>query len=61
MNATTLLTMPEVSQKVRRSRSMLYADIAAGRFPAPVRTGKRSVAWRASDVEAWLDGLKPTK
>jgi prophage regulatory protein len=36
------------------SRSWLYAEIAQGRFPAPVRVGLRAVAWRRSDIETWL-------
>lgn len=24
-------------------------------FPQPIRLGENSIAWRASDVEAWLD------
>ena len=31
----------------------LYADMAEGRFPRPIRTGKRSVAWLESEVLAW--------
>jgi prophage regulatory protein len=35
------------------STATLYADMAEGRFPRPIRTGKRSVAWLESDVLAW--------
>ena len=40
-------------------RSTLYAWIGDGEFPKPVRLAKRAVAWRASDIEAWLDA-RPT-
>jgi prophage regulatory protein len=36
-------------------RSKTYAEIAAGRFPAPERRGSRCSRWRAGDVLAWLD------
>jgi prophage regulatory protein len=36
------------------SRSSIYAFMAAGHFPKPIRIGARAVAWRLSDVENWL-------
>jgi prophage regulatory protein len=39
--------------------STLYLKISQGAFPAPVKIGPRAVAWRASDIAAWLDALKP--
>lgn len=40
-----------------KSRSSLYRDVAAGTFPAPVKIGQRSVAWRSTDIESWLASL----
>ncbi|KFE34194.1 phage transcriptional regulator, AlpA [Thioclava atlantica] len=37
------------------SRSTLYAMIAEGRFPKPVRIGKRAVGWREADLRDWLE------
>ena len=34
------------------SRSKLYADVKAGRFPPPVRLGQRAVGWPETDVLA---------
>jgi prophage regulatory protein len=34
------------------SRSKLYADIKAGRFPPPVRLGQRAVGWPETDILA---------
>lgn len=36
------------------SRSGWYQGIKDGRFPAPVKLGSRSSAWRVSDVQALL-------
>jgi prophage regulatory protein len=41
-------------------RSTLYAWVADGEFPRPVRLGARAVGWRESDVSAWLASRKPT-
>lgn len=52
-----LLRLPQVMREVALCRSSIYAAISEGRFPAPVRIGRRAVAWRAEDVEAWKASL----
>jgi len=42
------------------SKSSIYGLIKSGLFPAPVRTGKRAVAWRAEDLESWINSRPPT-
>ena len=46
---------PDVEQLVGLSRSTLYAMMADGSFPKPVRLGKRAVGWRERDLRDWLD------
>ncbi|MEQ8165136.1 MAG: AlpA family phage regulatory protein [Alphaproteobacteria bacterium] len=36
------------------SRSWLYEEVAAGRFPAPLQLGQRAIGWRRADIENWL-------
>jgi len=52
---TTLLRRPEVERRVALSRSGIYARMAKGSFPLPVRIGDRAVAWRESDIATWID------
>jgi prophage regulatory protein len=54
-----LLRLPEVKEFSQKSTSRIYADMAAGKFPRPIRTGERSVAWRMRDLTAWLES-RPT-
>ena len=35
--------------------SARYALMAKGEFPRPVLIGTRHVAWKASEVQAWID------
>ena len=49
-----LRRLPAVLALVGVSRSSLYAMVARGVFPPPVRIGLRSVGWRAQDVWGWL-------
>ncbi|MFO8058444.1 MAG: AlpA family phage regulatory protein [bacterium] len=46
-----LLRLREVLQRFPVSRSTWYSGISEGRYPPPVRLGKRAVAWRESDIE----------
>ncbi|WP_236075138.1 helix-turn-helix transcriptional regulator [Marinobacter nauticus] len=49
-----LMRLPEVVYLCQRSRTSIYNDVKAGRFPEPVRIGPRAIAWRESDVQEWI-------
>jgi prophage regulatory protein len=38
-----------------RITSTLYYFISEGTFPKPVKLGKRTVAWKKSKVDAWIE------
>jgi prophage regulatory protein len=50
-----LLRRPEVEARTGLSRSTLYDWMKRGEFPEPEKLGARIVAWRESDVTAWLE------
>lgn len=50
-----ILRRPDVERITGLSRSTLYAMMADGTFPKPVKLGKRAVGWRQSDISEWLD------
>lgn len=49
----TLLTFTQASAKTACGRTRIYAGIAAGTFPRPVRVGCRSF-WVESEIEQWI-------
>ncbi|MGX1101067.1 helix-turn-helix transcriptional regulator [Amorphus sp. MBR-141] len=55
-----LLRLKEVVQLTGLSRSTLYRRVADGSFPRPRSLGPNAVAWRLSEVEAWIDELPTT-
>ena len=55
-----VLRLPAVQQQVGLSKSTIYAEIAAGRMPAPIKLGKRASGWLASEIDAWLGKAKRT-
>ena len=56
-----LLRLPEVLKRFPVSRTSWYDGIDLGLYPAPLRLGKRTVAWRASDIDRVIRNLNPSK
>ena len=50
-----LLRMKEVQKIVGLSRSTIYALLAEGKFPRARRLTPATVAWRYSELLAWID------
>lgn len=53
--ADNFLRRPEVESRTGLARSTIYDWMARGDFPLPVKLGCRLVAWRESDIAAWMD------
>ena len=56
--AERILKRPEVEARTALSRSTLYAMMAEGQFPKPVKLGARAVGWVESEIAAWLESRK---
>ena len=54
-----ILRRPQVEASTGLSRSTLYAMMAEGEFPQPVRLGKRAVGWSEAAIAEWLESRKP--
>jgi prophage regulatory protein len=54
MQKKQLFRLPKVEAEVQLSRSTIYLMIQRGEFPPPIKIGRRAVAWRESDIEAWI-------
>lgn len=52
-----LIRIREVLQRLPISRTSLYDGVKIGLYPAPVRIGKRCVAWRESDIDRLIKGF----
>jgi prophage regulatory protein len=51
----TLLRLPAVKRETGLSASHIRALSRAGKFPRPIKIGARAIAWRASDLQAWIE------
>jgi prophage regulatory protein len=54
-NNYRLIRRNDVEHITGLKRSSLYAKMAEGCFPKPIKLGSRTVAWLAADVQAWIN------
>lgn len=52
---TRFLRLPDVAQLTGLPRSTIYAMVAKGGFPTPVKLSERSSAWRSDELEQWIE------
>lgn len=48
---------PPIPAIIPFSKSKLWADVKAGKFPAPVKLGKRCTAWRSEDIRRYIESV----
>ncbi len=60
MTSDTLLTPAEVAARLRLTVGGLKAARLAGNAPPSIKIGYRTVRYRASDVDAWLEQQQTT-
>lgn len=53
-----LLRLPAVLERTGLGKSSVYTAMASKKFPTPVRLGTRGVAWRESEIDAWVQSLQ---
>lgn len=62
MTIETLMRQVAVAEATGYSRSSIYALMKAGKFPRPVTlAGGGAVAWRASEIAAWIAAQRKQK
>jgi prophage regulatory protein len=53
-----MVRMKELKVITGLATSSIYKMISEGRFPKPAKLGERAVAWRHSELIAWLEALE---
>ena len=51
----------DVTEIVGLKKSTIYALIAKGEFPPPVKLTAKARGWLASDVTAWIESRKQAR
>ena len=52
-----LLRQPEVEAKVGFKKTKIWELVDEGAFPKPIAIGARAIAWRESEIDAWIANL----
>ena len=52
-----LLRRKQVEEASGLSRSSIYQMMAEGRFPKPLKVGRRAVRWNEDDLKQWQEAL----
>ena len=52
---TRFLSPKTVCERIALSRATLDRLVAAGKFPKPIRITDHRLAYRAHDVQAWIE------
>ena len=55
-----LLRWSELKDRIPKSRTQIWRDIRAGKFPAPVQLGSNTVAWFEDEIDTYMDALPRT-
>lgn len=50
----TFIRRKALEAKLGLSCSTIYAMMAEGKFPRPIKIGRRAVGWRDTDIQAWV-------
>ncbi len=50
-----ILRLPQVLDRVGKSKASVYRDEAAGRFPKRIALGANSVGWLESEIDSWIE------
>lgn len=53
----TLLRLADVEKMVGFKKSKIYQLLAEGNFPLPIRLGARSIRFKSSTVQSWINNL----
>ena len=56
-----LLRRVEVERLLGISKATIYARMAAGDFPRPLRIAPNAVRWRRDELMAWLEARERAK
>ena len=52
-----LIRLPELQRLIPFARSTIWLKVKQGELPSPIKISKRAVAWKYSEVVAYINDL----
>ena len=56
-----ILLWPEVKERTGLSRTTVWREIRAGRFPAPLALTSHRVGWTSASIRDWIAARQPKR
>ena len=53
-----IIRLPEVQERIPKSRTQIWRDVRAGKFPAPVSLGPNSIGWYSDEIDEYQAFLR---
>jgi prophage regulatory protein len=53
----SLLKLPQVKAKTKKSTAGIYIDMRLGAFPKNFKVGSRAVAWLEHEIDSYIQAL----
>jgi prophage regulatory protein len=54
-NTSSIIRRKQVQERTGLSRSSIYKLMKEGKFPKSVALSQRSIGWRSSHIDQWLE------
>ena len=61
LDRESLLDLHEVLARLKMGKTWLYAEIAAGRFQAPIKLSPKAARWKAGWIFDYLSSLNSAR
>ena len=58
MMTIKILRRRDVEEQIGLGCSTIYALMSEGKFPKPIKIGRRAVGWIESDIIDWIEELQ---
>ena len=57
INETGFLRLPQILELIPISKSTWWLGVKTGRFPKPIKLGRKISAWKAEDIKNLIENL----
>lgn len=60
INPNQIISIKAMCKNLNKGRSTLFVWVRDGKFPPPLRVGKKSLGWSQKQYQQWLESMEAT-
>ncbi|MCS6122530.1 helix-turn-helix transcriptional regulator [Shewanella sp.] len=57
-SSTQIINIPSMCHNLNKGRTTLFCWVRDGKFPQPLRIGRRTLGWTSQQYNEWLNSLE---